>query len=207
MMGTGRVEAFSDAVLAIVITIMVLEMKTPHDADLGALRPLLPVFLSYLLSFIYLGIYWTNHHHLLYVTHQVSAAILWANLHLLLWLSLVPFVTRWMGESHFAAAPTALYGVILLLAGAAYLLLQHAILVQEGADSLLAAAVGRDWKGKGSVLLYGVAIPVAFLRPWIAGACYVVGALLWLVPDRRIERTVSLGRQPRFAGTQGRADG
>jgi uncharacterized membrane protein len=206
-MGKGRIEAFSDAVLAIIITIMVLEFKSPHDAALGALRPLLPVFLSYLLSFIYLGIYWNNHHYLLYVTHRVSAAILWANLHLLFWLSLVPFATRWMGENHFAAAPMALYGLILLLAGTAYLFLQHAILAQEGADSLLAAAIGRDWKGKVSVLMYGVAIPVAFLRPWIAGTFYVVAALMWLVPDRRIERAVSLARPAPLAGTQGRAAG
>jgi uncharacterized membrane protein len=190
-MSKARMEAFSDGVLAIIITIMVLEMEVPHGAELTALRPLIPVFLSYGLSFIYLGIYWSNHHHMLYVTHRVNGAILWANLHLLFWLSLVPFVTGWMGESHLAPAPTAVYGVILLLAAIAYLLLQHAILRQEGPDSTLGAAVGRDRKGKVSPLIYAIAIPVAFLRPWMAAALYVVGALMWLVPDRRIERKVS----------------
>jgi TMEM175 potassium channel family protein len=190
-MSKSRMEAFSDAVLAIIITIMVLEIKVPHGAELAALRPLIPVFLSYALSFLYLGIYWSNHHHMLYVTHRVNGAILWANLHLLFWLSLVPFVTGWMGESHLGPGPTAVYGVILLLAAIAYLLLQHAILRQEGLDSTLAVAVGRDRKGKISPLLYAIAIPVAFLHPWMAGALYVVGALMWLVPDRRIERGVS----------------
>jgi uncharacterized membrane protein len=190
-MSKSRMEAFSDAVLAIIITIMVLEIKVPHGAELAALRPLIPVFLSYALSFLYLGIYWSNHHHMLYVTHRVNGAILWANLHLLFWLSLVPFVTGWMGESHLGPGPTAVYGVILLLAAIAYLLLQHAILRQEGPDSTLAVAVGRDRKGKISPLLYAIAIPVAFLHPWMAGALYVVGALMWLVPDRRIERGVS----------------
>src|SRR5262245_46634034 len=190
-MGKGRIEAFSDGVLAIIITIMVLEMKTPHAAELSALRPLAPTFLSYVLSFLYLGIYWSNHHHLLYVTHRITGAIMWANLHLLFWLSLVPFVTRWMGESQFAPGPTMLYGVILLLAGVAYWLLQYAILLQEGAGSTLAAAVGSDWKGRVSVLIYCVAIPLALLRPWIAGVLYAFGVLLWVVPDRRI-RTESL---------------
>ena len=184
-------EAFSDAVLAIVITIMVLEMKVPHGVALAALEPLVPVFLSYGLSFVYLGIYWNNHHHRLHVTHGVNGAILWANLHLLFWLSLVPFVTGWMGENHFAPTPTAAYGVVLLLAGIAYLLLQHAILRQEGPDSTLAAAVGRDRKGKTSLLIYAIAIPLAFVHPWMAGALYVVVVLMWLVPDRRIERRVS----------------
>jgi len=200
-MGKGRIEAFSDAVLAIIITIMVLEMKSPRDAALSALRPLAPVFLSYVLSFLYLGIYWSNHHHLLYVTRRISGAIMWANLHLLFWLSLVPFVTRWMGESRFARGPTMLYGVILLLAAMAYLLLQHAILLEEGAGSTLAAAVGSDWKGRVSLLTYAVAIPLALLRPWIAGVLYAFGALLWLVPDRRIERQVSRARQE--VGTAG----
>jgi uncharacterized membrane protein len=191
-MGKGRIEAFSDGVLAIIITIMVLEMQTPHGAELGALRPLVPVFLSYVLSFLYLGIYWSNHHHLLYVTHQVNGAIMWANLHLLFWLSLVPFVTRWMGENRFAPGPTMLYGVILLLAGIAYLLLQRAILIQEGEGSTLAAAIGRDWKGRGSLVIFGVAIPLGLLRPWIAGALYASGVLLWVIPDRRIERKVLL---------------
>ena len=200
-MGRGRLEAFSDAVLAIIITIMVLEMKTPHDAALGALRPLGTVFLSYALSFLFVGMYWSNHHHLLCVTHRVSGAILWANLHLLFWLSLVPFVTRWMGESHFAPVPTALYGVILLLAGMAYVVLQRTILVQEGPGSTLAAAVGRDWKGRVSLLVYGMAIPLALLRPWIAGVLYGFGVLPWLVPDRRIERKVArAGQEVRTAG-------
>jgi uncharacterized membrane protein len=184
-------EAFSDAVVAIIITIMVLELKVPHGTELAALRPLIPVFLSYSLSFLYLGIYWTNHHHMLYVAHQVNGAILWANLHLLFWLSLVPFVTGWMGENHLAPLPTAAYGAILLLAAIAYLLLQQAILRQEGPDSTLALAVGRDRKGKLSTLLYAVAIPVAFVRPWMAATLYVAGALIWLVPDRRIERSLS----------------
>jgi len=200
-MGKGRIEAFSDGVLAIIITIMVLEMKTPRDADLSALRPLAPVFLSYVLSFLYLGIYWSNHHHLLYVAHRVNGAIMWANLHLLFWLSLVPLVTRWMGENHFAPVPTALYGVILLLAGIAYWLLQRTILLQEGPGSTLAAAVGSDWKGRVSLLIYGIAIPLAFLRPWMAGVLYVAGVLPWLVPDRRIERKVSRAGQE--VGTAG----
>ena len=190
-MSKSRLEAFSDAVLAIIITIMVLEIKVPHGGELAELRPLIPVFLSYALSFLYLGIYWNNHHHMLYVAHAANGAILWANLHLLFWLSLVPFVTGWIGESHLAPGPTAVYGVILLLAGIAYLLLQHAILRQEGPDSTLALAVGRDRKGKISLLIYATAIALAFVRPWMAGALYVGGALLWLVPDRRIERTVS----------------
>jgi TMEM175 potassium channel family protein len=190
-MSKARMEAFSDGVLAIIITIMVLELKIPHGIELAALRPLIPVFLSYGLSFIYLGIYWSNHHHLLYAAHSVNGAILWANLHLLFWLSLVPFVTGWMGENRLAPAPTAVYGVILLLAAIAYLLLQHAILREEGPGSALRAALGSDWKGKISPLIYAIAIPVAFLRPWISGALYVVCAVLWLVPDRRIERTIS----------------
>jgi len=200
-MGKGRLEAFSDGVLAIIITIMVLEMEAPHGTELSTLRPLVPVFLSYVLSFLYLGIYWSNHHHLLYVTHRVSGAIMWANLHLLFWLSLVPFVTRWMGETHFAPGPTMLYGVILLLAGIAYWLLQHTILLEEGAGSTLAAAVGSDWKGRVSLLIYCVAIPLALLRPWIAGVLYAFGVLPWLVPDRRIERKVSHAGQE--VGTAG----
>ena len=200
-MSKSRMELFSDAVLAIIITIMVLEIKVPQGAELTALRPLIPVFLSYALSFLYLGIYWTNHHHMLYVTHGVNGAILWANLHLLFWLSLVPFVTGWMGESHLAPGPTAIYGMILVLAGIAYLLLQHAILRQEGPGSTLALAVGRDRKGKISLLIYAIAIAAAFVHPWMAGALYVVGALMWLVPDRRIERRVS------HAGSEGSAVG
>jgi uncharacterized membrane protein len=189
-MGKTRLEAFSDGVLAIIITIMVLEMKVPHGDDLGALRPLVPVFLSYVLSFVYLGIYWNNHHHMLHATQHVSGAILWANLHLLFWLSLFPFVTGWMGENHFAAAPTALYGLVLLLAAIAYWILQRTIIASQGSESLLAKAVGRDVKGKLSPLLYALAIPLAFLDQWIAGGLYVLVALMWLVPDRRIERVL-----------------
>jgi uncharacterized membrane protein len=190
-MGKGRLEIFSDGVLAIIITIMVLEMKTPGDAELSSLRPLAPVFVSYVLSFLYLGIYWGNHHHLLSVVQRVTSGIMWANLHLLFWLSLVPFVTRWMGEYRFARAPTMLYGVILWLAGFAYLILQRAILREEGAGSRLAAAVGRDWKGKISLLIFGIAILLALFRPWIAAALYGFGVLWWLVPDRRIERILT----------------
>jgi uncharacterized membrane protein len=191
VMSKVRMEVFSDAVFAIIMTIMVLELKVPHGADLAALSASLPVFLSYVLSFVYLSIYWNNHHHMLSVTHQVSAGILWANLHLLFWLSLIPFASGWMGENRFAPAPTALYGVILLLAGCAYVLLQREILLREGPDSILAAAVGRDWKGRVSLLLYVCGIPLALVHPWIAGAVYGSGALLWLVPDRRIEQRVS----------------
>ena len=190
MMGTGRLEAFSDGVLAIIITIMVLEMKVPHGTEFADLRPLLPVFLSYVLSFIYLGIYWNNHHHMLHVTERVSGGVLWANLHLLFWLSLVPFVTGWMGENHFAPVPTALYGVVLLMAAVAYWILLRRILAEQGPDSLLAKAMRGDWKGNLSPVIYAVAIPSAFLSPWIAGALYGLVALMWLVPDRRIERTL-----------------
>lgn len=194
-MGKGRIEAFSDGVLAIIITIMVLEMKTPSNASLGALRPLIPVFSSYVLSYLAVGIYWSNHHHMLYVTRRINGGIMWANLHLLFWLSLVPFVTRWMGDSHFAPGPTMLYGVILLLAGVAYWILEHAILKTEGEDSTLAAAVGSDRKTKVSVFIFAVAIPVALVHPWIAGGLYAVSILLWLVPDRRIERELSRASQ------------
>ena len=187
-MSKARMEFFSDAMFAIIMTIMVLEMKVPHGVELRALSAVLPVFLSYVLSFTYLGIYWNNHRHLLCVTHQVSGGILWANLHLLFWLSLIPFVSGWMGENRFAPSPTALYGLILLLAGCAYLVLQHAILVREGPDSILAGAVGKGWKGMVSLLLYALGIALAFLRPWIAGAIYLSAALMWLVPDPRIER-------------------
>lgn len=190
-MGTNRLEAFSDGVLAIIITIMVLELKVPHDASLSALWLLWPVFLSYILSFVYLGIYWNNHHHLLHTTHRVSGAILWANLHLLFWLSLIPFVTGWMGENHFASAPMAFYGIVLLMAAIAYWILQRAIMAEQGHDSLLAIAIGNDLKGKLSPLLYAIAIPAAFIQPWIAGAIYVTVALLWLIPDRRIEHIIS----------------
>jgi uncharacterized membrane protein len=189
-MGKNRLEAFSDGVLAIIITIMVLEMRVPHGADPSALNPLLPVFLSYVLSFVYLGIYWNNHHHMLHATKHVSGAILWANLHLLFWLSLFPFVTGWMGENHFAPTPMALYGIVLLMAAIAYYLLQHAIISSQGDNSLLAKAVGRDFKGKVSPVLYGAAILVSPFAPWIAGGIYVFVALMWLVPDRRIERII-----------------
>jgi uncharacterized membrane protein len=187
----GRLEAFSDGVLAIIITIMVLELKVPHGADLTALRPLIPIFLSYVLSFVYLGIYWNNHHHMLQATKQVTGLILWANLHLLFWLSLFPFVTAWVGDNHLAAVPTAIYGCVLLLAGVAYYLLQAAILRTEGPDSLLATAVGADFKGKLSPISYAIAIPLAFVNPWIANGIYVAVALIWLVPDRRIERVLA----------------
>jgi TMEM175 potassium channel family protein len=187
-MGKARLEAFSDGVLAIIITIMVLEMKVPHGDDFSALRPLIPVFLSYVLSFVYLGIYWNNHHHMLHVTQHVTGTILWANLHLLFWLSLFPFVTGWMGENHFAPAPTALYGVVLLIAAIAYWILQRFIIASQGSDSLLAKAIGSDIKGKLSPLLYAIAIPTSFIEQWISGGIYVLVALMWLVPDRRIER-------------------
>ena len=190
-MDSGRLEAFSDGVLAIIITIMVLEMKAPHGASLADLWSLLPVFLSYVLSFVYLGIYWNNHHHMLHVTERVNGAILWANLHLLFWLSLIPFVTGWMGENNFAQAPTALYGVVLLAAAIAYWILQRVIIAEQGESSLLATAVGGDFKGKLSPLLYAIAIPAAFLHQWISGGIYVLVALIWLIPDRRIERAVA----------------
>jgi uncharacterized membrane protein len=193
-MRTARLEAFSDGVLAIIITIMVLELRVPHEATLAALGPLWPVFVSYVLSFIYLGIYWSNHHHMLHVTSHVTGGILWANLHLLFWLSLVPFVTGWMGENHFAPVPTAAYGVVLLLAAVAYWVLQRMIMRSQGADSVLARAVGRDVKGKLSPFFYALAIPAAFVRPWIAGALYIGVALMWLFPDQRIERLVAAGR-------------
>jgi uncharacterized membrane protein len=185
-----RLEAFSDGVIAILITILVLELKIPHGEDLAALRPLLPVFLTHVLSFVFLGIYWTNHHHLLHATTRVNGKILWANLHLLFWLSLIPFVTGWMGENHFASLPTAAYGVVLLLAGIAYLILQSALIAEDGAGSKLAVAVGKDLKGKLSPALCAAAIPLAFVREWLADALYVLVALMWLVPDRRIESRI-----------------
>lgn len=190
-MGKGRLEAFSDGVLAIIITIMVLELRAPHGTELAALQPLLPVLLSYVLSFIFLGIYWNNHHHMLHCTHRVTGAILWANLHLLFWLSLVPFVTAWMGENPLAPTPTALYGVVLLLAGMAYLILQKQILRAEGPQSVLATALGRDMKGKLSPLLCALAIGAAFVHPGIAVVLYLLVALMWLIPDRRIERALT----------------
>ena len=191
-MKTSRVEAFSDGVMAILITIMVLELKVPRGETVQALVPLIPIFLSYVLSFTYLGIYWNNHHHLLQTCDRVTGSILWANLHLLFWLSLIPFTTGWLGENHFAAVPSALYGLVLLMAALAYWMLQALIIIaSQGPDSLLKRAIGGDWKGKGSLLLYLLAMAVAFKSPGIAQGGYVVVALLWLIPDRRIERALS----------------
>ena len=189
-MEKNRLEAFSDGVLAIIITIMVLELKVPQGVDFAALEPVLPVFLSYVLSFLYVGIYWNNHHHLFQTTRHVRGGILWANLHLLFWLSLFPFSTAWMGENHLASIPAAAYGFVLLMAAIAYYLLQHAIIADQGPNSLLASAVGRDWKGKLSPVVYLAAIALAFVSPWIASSLYTFVALLWLVPDRRIERAL-----------------
>jgi len=191
-MGKGRLEAFSDGVIAIIITIMVLEMEVPHGTELAALRPLWPVFLSYALSFVYIAIYWNNHHHMLHVTERLNGSVLWANTHLLFWLSLIPFVTAWMGENHFAPAPTAVYGAVMMMAGIAYWILVRAILAVEGRHSILATAIGNDLKGKLSPLLYLIAIPSAFIHQWIAGGLYVIVALMWLIPDRRIERALSI---------------
>jgi uncharacterized membrane protein len=189
-MPKNRLEAFSDGVLAIIITIMVLELKVPHSAQWSDLQPLWPVFLSYVLSFVYVGIYWNNHHHLFHSTEEVTGGILWANLHLLFWLSLFPFTTGWMGENHLAPIPTAVYGFVLLMAALAYYILQGTIITEQGKKSLLKEAVGRDWKGKLSPLFYLAGIPLAFVSPWISCALYAGMALLWLVPDRRIERKV-----------------
>ncbi|HEV8195718.1 MAG TPA: TMEM175 family protein [Gemmatimonadales bacterium] len=195
-MDNQRLEAFSDGVIAIIITIMVLELKVPHGTEFASLAPLLWVFLSYVLSFVYLGIYWNNHHHMMHVAPRVNGAILWANLHLLFWLSLVPFVTGWMGENHFAPAPTALYGVVLLMAGVAYWILLRTIIRMQGRESLLARAVGRDFKGNLSPIVYLIAIAASFWRQWVAGLLYVTVALIWLIPDRRIERALAAERPP-----------
>jgi len=189
-MGKSRLEAFSDGVLAIIITIMVLELKVPHGAEFAALAPLLPSFLSYVLSFLYVGIYWNNHHHMLHAARHVTGRVLWANLSLFFWLSLFPFATGWMGENHFAAMPSALYGFVLLMAAISYFLLQRSIIAADGPDSVLARAVGADWKGKLSPILYVVAMIAAFRAHWVAQVLYVVVALLWLIPDRRIERAL-----------------
>ena len=191
-MGKNRLEAFSDGVIAIIITVMVLEMKVPHGEDLAALVPVIPVFLSYVLSFVYLGIYWNNHHHMLHTSERVTGPILWANLHLLFWLSLVPFVTGWMGENHFAAVPCAVYGVILLMAAIAYWILQQRIIASQGPDSLLKKAVHGDWKGKLSPLIYALAIGLAIPLRWVSLGLYVLVALIWLIPDRRIERVLTV---------------
>jgi uncharacterized membrane protein len=184
-------EAFSDGVFAVIITIMVLEMRAPHGADLAALRPLVPVFLSYVLSFVFLGIYWNNHHHLIHAVEHVSGTVLWANLHLLFWLSLTPFVTNWMGENHFASWPVALYGTVLLLSAIAYFILAKLLISLHGENSVLAAALGSDFKGRISMVIYLVAVPLAFVNSWLACGLYVLVAIMWLVPDRRIEKTLS----------------
>ncbi len=189
-MSKGRMEAFSDGVIAVIITIMVLEMKSPHGTNLAALKPLIPVFLSYVLSFVYVGIYWNNHHHLLHATQHVEGGVLWANLHLLFWLSLTPFATAWMGENDLAPWPVALYGVVLLFAGIAYFLLTKTLIAHHGKGSKLATSIGSDKKGIASVVIYGAAIPLSFVQPWIACACYALVAVMWLVPDPRIERTL-----------------
>lgn len=192
-MSKGRLEAFSDGVIAIIITIMVLELKATHGTDVAALRPLIPVFLSYVLSFIFVAIYWNNHHHLFQAVRHINGRILWANIHLLFWLSLVPFVTAWMGENRFAPLPVALYGLVLLLAACAYFILTRALLAHHGNQPLLAKALGRDVKGKVSVVIYGLAVALAFVQSWIACALYVVVALMWLIPDRRIEKVIAQG--------------
>jgi uncharacterized membrane protein len=190
-MTKGRLEAFSDGVLAIIITIMVLELKVPHEADLAALRPLIPVFLSYVLSFIYIGIYWNNHHHMLQAVRQVNGAVLWANMYLLFWLSLIPFVTAWSGENFFAAMPVALYGVVLLMSAIAYYILSRVLVSHHGKESTLAIALGRDFKGKISVVIYAVAVLLSFVNSWLASMLYVAVAIMWLIPDRRFEKTLS----------------
>ena len=190
-MTRNRLEAFSDGVIAIIITIMVLELRPPQNTQLAALRPLLPVFLSYTMSFVFIGIYWNNHHHLFHVVEQINGRVLWANLHLLFWLSLTPFVTAWIGETRFAAWPVALYGVILVMAAIAYYILTRALLSIHPSDSVLATALGRDFKGKISIVINLVAIPLAFVKPWISCALYLFVVVIWLVPDRRIERTVA----------------
>jgi uncharacterized membrane protein len=189
-MGKGRLEAFSDGVIAIIITIVVLELKVPHGADFAALRPLIPVFLSYVLSFVFLAIYWNNHHHLLQAARQVNGRILWANVHLLFWLSSIPFVTAWMGENHFAALPVALYGVVMLFSAIAYTILSVSLIAHHGKDSPLAIAMGRDYKGKVSLMLYTLAIPLAFVNSWLACGMYATVSIIWLIPDRRIEKTL-----------------
>lgn len=190
-MGKGRLEAFSDGVLAIIITIMVLELKVPHGEQIEALTPLIPVFFSYVLSFVYVGIYWNNHHHMLHTAHSVTGPILWANLHLLFWLSLFPFVTGWMGENHFAAMPSAVYGVVLFMAAVAYWILEQTIITSQGSDSLLRGALGSDWKGKASPVAYAVAVVLAFWSPSLAQGLYVLVALIWLIPDQRIEKALA----------------
>ncbi len=190
-MTRNRLEAFSDGVIAIIITIMVLELRPPHETTLAALRPLIPVGLSYVLSFVFIGIYWSNHHHLLQTAEHVNGSILWANLHLLFWLSLVPFTTAWMGENNFASIPVAVYGVVLLVASIAYYVLTHTLIAAHGRNSKIAHAVGRDFKGQVSTAIYLVAVPLALFKSWLAALLYVLVAIIWLVPDRRIERTLA----------------
>src|SRR5436190_7990203 len=190
-MSKSRLEAFSDGVIAIIITIMVLELRPPHDATWSALRPLIPAALSYVLSFVFIGIYWNNHHHLLQAVHHVNGRVLWANSHLLFWLSLIPFVTAWMGENHFAAVPVAAYGVVIVCAAVAYYILAHVLISYHGRDSTLAKAIGRDWKGKLSIAICAAAIPLSFVNSALACGLYVLDAVIWLVPDRRIERIMS----------------
>ena len=190
-MGKNRLEAFSDGVIAVIITIMVLEFRVPSGKSFNALAPLVPALLNYVLSFVYIGIYWNNHHHMLYTVRKVTGSILWANLYLLFWLSLVPFATAWMGKNHFAASPSALYGVILLMASLAYWNLQQRIIAAQGPDSILKNAIGKDWKGKISPILYLIAIPMSFWSSWISQGLYVLVALLWLIPDQRIEKNVA----------------
>jgi uncharacterized membrane protein len=190
-MSKSRMEAFSDGVFAIIITIMVLELAVPHGRSLSVVRPLIPVFLSYVLSFVFIGIYWNNHHHLLQAVSHVDGRVLWANLHLLFWLTLVPFANGWMGENDFAPWPVAFYGVILLMAGVAYFILTRALIALHGSGSTISRALGRDLKGKASLLIYALAIPLAFLSPWLAFGLYVLVAVIWLVPDPRIEKTLA----------------
>ncbi|HKZ67301.1 MAG TPA: TMEM175 family protein [Chitinophagaceae bacterium] len=190
-MGKGRLEAFSDGVLAIIITIMVLEMKVPHGDSFASLKPLFPVFISYILSFIYIGIYWNNHHHMLHAAKQVNGKTLWANIHLLFWLSLIPFVTGWMGENNFTTLPVALYGMVLLMAAVAYYLLAHSLARLHGKNSTLAEALGNDWKGILSVLSYAVGIGLSFIKPWLGFATYALVAAIWFIPDKRIENKLA----------------
>lgn len=190
-MGKGRLEAFSDGVLAVIITIMVLELQVPRSPDWAALKPAVPVLLSYVLSFVFVGIYWNNHHHLLHAVERVNGRVLWANLHLLFWLSIVPFATNWMGVNHWASVPVALYGAILFMAGLAYTILARALISYEGASSKLSRALGRDYKGKASLLFYGIAVPLSFVNPRISLTLYVLVALMWFVPDRRIEKAIA----------------
>jgi len=189
-MGTGRLEAFSDGVFAIIITIMVLEMKVPHGDTLSSLQPLLPIFISYVLSFINIGIYWNNHHHMLHAVHHINGTILWTNVHLLFWLSLIPFVTGWMGENHFAKWPVALYGIILFMAGLAYFFLTRALLTLHEKQSSLAVALGKDWKGKISVVIYAIGIGICYINEWMALSIYTLVTAMWFIPDRRIEKNL-----------------